>query len=121
MRCTFRTLALASLLLACPGVAQTIATKKVTTPYPGVELIEGTTSGPTTHFWATMVSLCTDYVHPIARSAQSTRMTASGWGAAIGAQVAVNGDFFRTDITVPTVYGLAVGGGLVWPSIQTCP
>src|SRR5690606_22048319 len=65
------------------------------------------------------VSLCTDGVHIDARSSQATRITSAAWGSAMGAQLAVNGDFYRTDRSAPTVYGDAVGVGLRWPTGRT--
>ena len=65
------------------------------------------------------MSLCEDGTRVEARSAQSTRITPEAWGTALGAKVATNGDFFRTDRTTPAVYGDAVGLGARWPTAQT--
>ena len=88
-------------------------------PYPGLRVLERTTTNPSEHVHAAFVSLCTAGVSIDARSPQSTRITPSAWGQAMGARLAVNGDFFRTDRTTPTVYGDAVGVGIHWPAAQT--
>ena len=99
--------------------AQTIASRSWSTPYPGVRLLEGTTTSPTTRFYALHVDLCAEYVHVAATAAPSSRRSAASWGDAAGVQAATNGDFYRTDRTTPTVYGQAAGRGAAWPSAQT--
>ncbi|HET6612323.1 MAG TPA: phosphodiester glycosidase family protein [Kofleriaceae bacterium] len=104
---------------ATSASAETIESETETTPYPGLRLVERITSGPSWHIHAAFVSLCTEGVSIDARSPQSTRITAPTWGAAMGARLATNGDFYRTDRSTPTVYGDAVGVGIRWPSAQT--
>lgn len=87
-------------------------------PYPGVEIKRGHTDSPQRYFWATYVDLCSDYVHVDATAPASSRQTTGSWGRNVGAQVAVNGDFFQYT-TPPQVYGDAVGGGQRWPQSQT--
>lgn len=88
-------------------------------PAPGVRLLSRTTTNPNQRIHAAFTSLCTNGVSVDARSPQATRMSTSAWGSAMGATVAVNGDFYRTDRTLPTVYGDAVGQGIRWPTAQT--
>lgn len=106
-------------LLAAPAAAETITSETETHPYPGVRLVERHTSGPSWRIHAAFVSLCSDGIHVEARSSQTVRTTAAAWGSAMGAQLAVNGDFYRTDTSVPTVYGDAVGVGMPWPAART--
>jgi len=108
-------------LLALPAAcgAQTISSRSWSTVAPGVRLLGGRTTSPTTRFWALEIALCTDYVHMAASSAGTARRTASSWGSAAGVVAAVNGDFFRTDTSTPVTYGQAVGGGRVWPAAQS--
>lgn len=106
-------------LLAAPAAAETITHESETEPYPGVRLLERHTTGPSWRIHAAFVSLCADGVHVDARSSQNVRISAAAWGSAMGAQLAVNGDFYRTDTSTPTVYGDAVGVGMPWPVART--
>jgi hypothetical protein len=90
-----------------------------TEPAPGIELLARTTTSPNERIFVATTSLCNDGIHVEARSAQSTRITPEAWGQALGATIATNGDFYRTDRTTPTVYGDAVGLGARWPIAQT--
>ncbi len=93
---------------------QTIESSSESTPFPGVRIVEGRTSGPATDFYAAYVSLCTPGVR-IGASEYSGYSTSSSWGNSVGAEVAVNGDFF-TSSPRNHVYGDAVGGGTRWAS-----
>jgi hypothetical protein len=112
---------LAALLALAAGEAraQQITFEEETEPYPGVRLLERHTADPSWRIHAAFVSLCHDGVHVDARSSQASRITSADWGSAMGAQLAVNGDFYRTDRTTPTVYGDAVGVGMRWPTSRT--
>ena len=104
--------AVAALLVTAAGAgAQSVTFEEETEPYPGVRVLERHTADPSWRIHAAYVSLCTGGVHVDARSSQETRISAATWGAAMGAQLAANGDFYRTDRTAPTVYGDAVGSG----------
>lgn len=105
--------------LGTPANAATVTYEDETEPYPGVRLLERHTTGPSWRIYAAFVSLCTDGVRIDARSSQAARITAAAWGSAMGAALAVNGDFYRTDRTTPTVYGDAVGVGMRWPTART--
>ena len=114
--------ALAALLAAAssgPARAERITFEEEREPFPGVRILERHTADPSWRIHAAFVSLCTDGVHVDARSSQATRITSAAWGSAMGAQLAVNGDFYRTDRTAPTVYGDAVGVGLRWPAARS--
>jgi hypothetical protein len=112
-----RTLALA-ITLALAAASPAIAADRVSEPFPGVRILERTAAGPNRIF-VTTTELCTSGVRVDARSSQATRIIAKTWGSAMGAQVAVNGDFFRGDQVVPTVYGDAVGVGMRWPTARS--
>ena len=99
--------------------AQTITYEHTTKPFPGVRLYERHTSGPNERIWAAYISLCHADVSIDARSSQASRITAPTWGSAMGASLAVNGDFWRTDTSTPIVYGDAVGVGMRWPASRT--
>ncbi|UJR84004.1 Hypothetical protein I5071_60750 [Sandaracinus amylolyticus] len=106
-------------LFAVPARAQTISSRSWSDPQPGIRLLTGRTTSPTTRFWALYVDLCADRVHVAATSRPTSRRTAASWGASVGVQAAVNGDFFRTDTSTPIVYGQAAGSGAAWPVAQT--
>ncbi|MEI8256967.1 MAG: hypothetical protein WCJ30_14940, partial [Deltaproteobacteria bacterium] len=97
--------------------AQTISSRSESTPYPGLRVVTGRTTSPTTTFHAAMVSLCTDYVHVTADVPTATLRRTSAWASARGVQLATNGDFFAT--AGPRVYGFAVGDGHPWPIAHT--
>lgn len=97
--------------------ALTITSQTESSPFPGVRLVELRTSNPTTRAWATYVDLCTEHVHVDATSTPSSLRSAGAWAGSVGAQIATNGDFYRT--APIRVYGQAVGDGTAWPDIQT--
>lgn len=117
MRCTIALLVVLS--SAVPAAAETVTYENETEPFPGVRLLERHTSGPNWRIHVAFVSLCADGVRIDARSSQATRITAAAWGSAMGADLATNGDFYRTDRTTPTVLGDAVGVGIRWPTART--
>ena len=100
------------------AAAQSIVSRTDTAPYPGVTVAEIRTSSPATNVWAAFIDLCHDYVHVDATAPTTSRRSTGAFGDAIGAQLAVNGDFYRTD-PILRVYGDAVGGGVEWPTNQT--
>ncbi len=107
------------LLHAPQARAQTISSRAWSTLEPGVRLLTGRTTGPTTRFWALEIDLCASHVHMAASGVASSRQTASAWGGRAGVTAAVNGDFFRTDTSTPVTYGQSVGAGRVWPTAQS--
>lgn len=102
------------LILLFPALAfgQTITSKTETTPYPGMTVWTGRTSGPTTDFYAAFIDLCTDYIHVDSSSYQGYK-TSSSWASSSGVELAVNGDFFAAS-PVAHIYGDAVSGGTRW-------
>jgi hypothetical protein len=109
-------LAVAVFLAAGTSQAAIIKTQSQSTPHPGVTVIEGTTRAPSSHFYATKVSLCTPGVKVAATPNASTLQTVPKFAAASGADVAINGDFYKAG---PRVYGIAVGNGGAWPIKKT--
>lgn len=104
-------------LAAGSGVAGAADTE--TTPYPGLRIVERRTTSPNQRIWAAYTSLCEAGVSVDARAARDFRKATSTWGPEVGAKLATNGDFYRTDRATPTLYGDAVGAGERWPRIQT--
>lgn len=113
------TLSSIALILACAASAGavTITSQSETSPFPGIRLVTLRTSSPTTRAWATYVDLCNDYVHVDATKAPTSLRSTGAWAASVGAQVATNGDFYKTGPI--RVYGQAVGSGTPWPTSQT--
>ncbi len=107
------------LWLPAQGLATEIVERDWSDPHPGVRLLQGRTRAPAADFHALYVDLCGEGVRLAATEAGAQRRTPSAWGRSVGAQAAINGDFFRTDTATPVVYGQAVGGGRVWPARQT--
>ena len=105
-------------VLTIPAVSEAaiIATKKTSTPHPGVTLVEGTTRAPSSRFYATKVALCTKGVRVDATAPPTSFRTVPSWAQSVGASVAVNGDFYRPELRVA---GIAVGGGKAWPLART--
>ncbi|MFU8803128.1 MAG: FG-GAP-like repeat-containing protein [Bradymonadaceae bacterium] len=112
------TILLAMTCIGGDAFAQTITSQNASTPYPGIRLVSGRTSSPATNFKAAFIDLCNDYVHVDASAPGGTRTVAS-WGQSVGAQLAVNGDFYAFANNTSHVYGDAVGNGQRWPSIRT--
>lgn len=117
MHPTTRVLAIGTIIVGLTDPAS--AADSWTDPAPGIRLLKRTTTGPNQRIHAAYTSLCTSGIRVDARSPQATRITTQAWGSAMGATLAVNGDFYRTDRTIPTVYGDAAGQGIRWPIAQT--
>ncbi|MEQ1502908.1 MAG: phosphodiester glycosidase family protein [Myxococcota bacterium] len=109
----------ALLLTAAPtALALTLTLESTdTSSYPGITIEEYRTSSPSANVWVAKVDLCHDSVYVDATRATDTLETAGSWGADRGAQLATNGDFYRTGPL--RVYGDAVGDGVQWPLDQT--
>ncbi len=104
-----RTALFAALLLAAPLAR---ADDVWTTPYPGVRLLRRTTTRPTVT-WVAVIDSCAAGVRfRVTSPSQGTRTTSS-FGRLVGAQLAINGDFFDHD------FGLNVGDGTRWPQPDT--
>jgi len=103
-----------SLLLALSLLSVTaLAADTWTQPYVGVQRLHRTTSTP----WninVLVVDLTAPGVSLVSTTSAQRKKTPSSWGSAVGAQAAVNGDFFSyTDYSTS---GLAAGAGQKWPN-----
>src|SRR5690606_23625991 len=81
------------------------------TPFPGVRRLSRTTARP----WrinAVQVDLCAPGVSVRATRSSERRRTPSSFASLVGAELAVNGDFFSFETYAPR--GLAVGQGETW-------
>ena len=104
-------------VLSAPAAALTLSEVDREELAPGVTVVEYRTSTPTTDAWVATIDLCAAGIRLDATRAPSSTRTASSWGTAEGALLAVNGDFYRTGPV--RVYGDAVGSGVRWPIDQT--
>lgn len=105
-----RALVLLAVLLAAPSAR---AGDTWTNPYDGVKRLYRTTSSPAEHVHALVVDLTVPGVHFTATTSAQRKKTPSAFAKLVGAQAAINGDFFSyTDYSTS---GLAAGGGAAWP------
>ncbi|MEY3012031.1 MAG: hypothetical protein RIT45_766 [Pseudomonadota bacterium] len=102
---------------AGPAAALTLSKKSTSTPAPGITLERYATTSPKTNVWVAKIDLCKSGIHVDATRAPKGLTSVATWGAARGASLATNGDFYKTGPV--RVYGDAVGEGVRWPSIQT--
>src|SRR2546428_3679426 len=84
-----------------------------TTPFPGVRQLFRKAPGPL-QIHALVVDLCTPGVGIRATKSSERGQKTSSFGAAVGAEAAVNGDFFN--LSTFTTTGLAMGAGETWPN-----
>jgi hypothetical protein len=82
-----------------------------TTPHPGVRRLYRRTGTPN-RIHALFVDLCAAGVRVRATASSETRRTPSSFASLVGAEAAVNGDFYNTSTYVPS--GFAVGNGMRW-------
>lgn len=106
-----RTLALVAAAFALlPAVAH--AGDTWTTPYDGVKRLLRTTTSPNWRIHALVVDLTVPGVRLESTQSSQRKRTPSSFAKLIGAQAAINGDFFSyTDYSTS---GLAAGGGVPW-------
>ncbi|HOX45988.1 MAG TPA: phosphodiester glycosidase family protein [Myxococcota bacterium] len=102
---------LASLLVALGLAWPAAATDTWTTPYTGVRHLYRTTGTPW-RIHALEVNLCARGVEVRATKGGEKWRRTSSFGSLVGAEAAVNGDFFSYDTHLPT--GLAIGAGEHW-------
>lgn len=107
------------MLLALLSTASAISISLVATdaPHSGVTLEQYRTSNPATDVWVARIDLCAAGMRVDATTAPSGTQSARDWGREVGADVAINADFYRTSPL--RVYGRAIGEGVPWPDIQT--
>ncbi|TNF32075.1 MAG: hypothetical protein EP329_11250, partial [Deltaproteobacteria bacterium] len=112
-----RLLSLSRTLLAFGAVALTLpsspshAADTWTNPHPGIKRLYRTASGPL-RIHALVVDLCAPGVSVRATAPTEKQRTPSSFGALVGAQAVVNGDFFNYDGYWPI--GLSKGAGTHW-------
>jgi len=104
-----------SLILALPlsAGAVSLSLQSESSPYPGITVRKYRTSSPSTNVWVALVDLCASRVHVEATKTPTGTQSTGSWGASVGAQLATNGDFYKTSPL--HVYGDAVGNGVRWP------
>ena len=84
-----------------------------TTPYPGVRKLFRTTSSPAQEIHALVIDLDTPGIRLRTTATGERQRRTSSFAQLVGAQLAVNGDFFSyTDYSTS---GLAAGNGAAWP------
>jgi hypothetical protein len=83
-----------------------------TNVHPGVDYSQWTNGTPQ-RISAIRVDLCYPGVSLRATKSGERRQTPSSFGQSVGAEVAINGDFFRYEDYSTT--GLAIGDGQLWP------
>lgn len=99
------------MLLCFPLVAS--AADTWTTPFPGVRKLFRTTSSPAQEIHALEVNLDTPGIRLRSTASSERQRRPSSFAALVGAQLAVNADFFSyTDYSTS---GLAAGNGTAWP------
>ena len=102
-------LAVLAVGFASPSVAQ--AADTWTTPYAGVRHLTRTTSDPL-RIHALVVDLCAPGISVRTTASTERQRTVSSFGKLVGAQAAINGDFFNYN-TYGTS-GLAIGNNVRW-------
>ena len=103
---------LAGLLLGALGVLPAPAYAAWTNIFPGVDYSQWTDSTPN-RITAVRVNLCAPGVQLRATKSSERRQTPSAFGQAVGAEVAINADFFLYEDY--STRGLAIGDGARWP------
>ncbi|HJL20164.1 MAG TPA: phosphodiester glycosidase family protein [Sandaracinaceae bacterium LLY-WYZ-13_1] len=109
MRLRSSLLALGLLFLASPTRAQ----DAWGSPYAGVMHLHRTTSAPQ-EVHAVLADLCTPGMRVRASRSEERARTVSSFAHEVGAEVAINGDFFSWEDGYDTI-GLAMGDGETWP------
>ena len=91
-----------------------------TFPFTGVEVLHRTTASPLRNIWAVRVDLDSPGVMMAATAYPgSAHRTPRDWAQLVGAQIAINGDFFGgpCNPSAPIcTWGLAAGFGTQWPA-----
>ncbi|HEY8431369.1 MAG TPA: phosphodiester glycosidase family protein [Sandaracinaceae bacterium] len=91
--------------------AGSIAQDTWSTPYPGVRYLFRRASGPR-RIHALVVDLCAPGVSIRATASSERRQTVPSFGSAVGAEAAVNADFFSFETYAPS--GAAMHAGTAW-------
>ncbi len=105
------------LALLPSAAALSLSLVSTDTPHPGVTLEQYRTSGPATDVWVARIDLCAAGIRVDATTAPSSLRSVSSWAQDVGADIAINGDFYKSGPV--RVYGRAIGDGVPWPDVQT--
>lgn len=87
-----------------------------TVPAPGVRLLERTTKSPAWRIHVAEVQLDTPGLTLRSTASTERKQTVSAFAQAVGAQLAINADFFSYDDY--STEGLAAGDGAAWPGAK---
>lgn len=98
------------------ALAAALAGDTWTTPHPGMRRLERTTGDPW-RIHALEIDLCERGVSLRATDDDERQRTPSSFGALVGAEAVINGDFFSYDGYWPI--GLAIGDGHAWVGDST--
>ena len=93
-----------------PSVAS--AADTWSTPHPGIRMLTRTSSSPSWRIWALEVDLCASGVSVRATASDERQRTVSSFAGLVGAEAAINGDFFS--YATYGTSGLSVGAGEPW-------
>lgn len=104
-------LAVCAVMLIGPFLS-VAAAQQWTDAYPGVRYLSETRPGPV-EVRAVEVDLCASGVSFRATRDGEKSSTTSSFGSSVGAQVAINGDFYTWDPALTTI-GMAMGNGELW-------
>ena len=103
--------------LSTSAAAVTLTLQSEHTPWPGVTWKHYKSASPKGNVRVAFVDLCATGVQVNSRKTPSSTASAGSFAQSVGAQLATNGDFYKTGPV--RVYGRAVADGVPWPSIQT--
>lgn len=103
---------LGALLATTVSLPAAQAADKWTTPFDGVKRLDRTTTGPNMRVHALVVDTSVPGVRFTASTSGQRKRTPSSFAKLVGAQAAINADFFSYSDYSTT--GLAAGGGVAW-------
>src|SRR5882757_9196046 len=101
-------------ILACAASARAETRDTWTDPFPGVRHLHRVTTDPNQNINVLEIGLCEPGVCFRATRYEERGQTTSAFGTSVGAQAAINGDFFVSGFGLDR--GFAVGNGSVWPA-----
>jgi hypothetical protein len=107
---------LATLLATVLLSSTALAKDTWTTPFDGVKRLHRVTSNPNQVTNAVVVDLKSPGIRFQSTATKERKRTVSSYGKLVGAQVAINADFFSFDTYATT--GLAAGKGAAWPDTK---
>lgn len=105
---------IAGVIVGLPASAS--AADTWSTPHPGVRMLTRTVGSPSWRIWALEIDLCASGIAVRATQSSERQRTVSSFAGLVGADAAINGDFFSyADYSTS---GLAVGQGDAWADTQ---